>query len=115
MSFIPYLRTEFWRGTSTRTILLRRAKGHARGASAGDSGRAGVEVGGGEATAEESPPAAREEENNAPPEILCDGSNVQTSNPVGPESDGTDPARASMRSTGRARDVSNGSEGTVAF
>ena len=74
-----------------------------------------MEVGGGEATAEESPPAGREKENDAPPEILCNGSNVQTSNPVGPESDGTDPARASMRSTGRAQDLSNGSEGTVAF
>jgi hypothetical protein len=35
--------------------------------------------------------------------------------PWAPESAGIDPARASMRSTGRARDLSNGSEGTVAF
>jgi len=33
--------------------------GDARRASAGDSGRAGSEVGGGAATAEESPPAGR--------------------------------------------------------
>src|SRR5215471_14377115 len=36
---------------------LHHAKGHARRASAGDSGRAGSEVGRGEGTAEESPPA----------------------------------------------------------
>jgi hypothetical protein len=36
---------------------LHHAKGHARRASAGDSGRAGSEVGRGEETAEESPPA----------------------------------------------------------
>src|SRR5215470_1117778 len=38
---------------------LHHAKGHARRASAGDSGRAGSEVGRGEGTAEESPPAGR--------------------------------------------------------
>jgi hypothetical protein len=32
---------------------------HARRASAGDSGRPGSEIGGGEGTAEESPPASR--------------------------------------------------------
>ncbi len=36
---------------------LHHAEGHARRASAGDSGRPGSEVGGGEGTAEESPPA----------------------------------------------------------
>src|ERR1700686_4708733 len=36
---------------------LRDAEGHARRASAGDSSRAGSEVGRGEGTAEESPPA----------------------------------------------------------
>src|SRR5271169_873779 len=36
---------------------LRNAEGHARRASAGDSSRAGSEVGRGEGTAEESPPA----------------------------------------------------------
>jgi putative transposase len=38
---------------------LHHAEGHARRASAGDSRRAGSEVGGGEGTAEESPPAGR--------------------------------------------------------
>ena len=54
-------------------------------------------------------------ENDAPPEILCNGSNVQTSNSMGLERDGTDHARASMRSADRAPDMSDGSEGTVAF
>ena len=38
---------------------LHHAKGHARRASAGDSGRAGSQVGSGEGTAEELPPAGR--------------------------------------------------------
>ncbi len=38
---------------------LHRAEGHAFRASAGDSGRAGSESGGGAGTAEESPPAGR--------------------------------------------------------
>jgi len=44
-----------------RVAILRRhlVEGHARRASAGDSRRAGSEVGSGEGTAEESPPAGR--------------------------------------------------------
>src|SRR5215831_21393483 len=38
---------------------LHHAEGHARRASAGDMGRAGPEIGGGEGTAKESPPAGR--------------------------------------------------------
>jgi hypothetical protein len=38
---------------------LHHAEGHARRASAGDSGRPGSEIGSGEGTAEESPPAGR--------------------------------------------------------
>jgi hypothetical protein len=58
-AFSGGLRGALQQRSSEQRHRLHHAEGHARRASAGDSGRAGSKVGSSEGTAEESPPAGR--------------------------------------------------------